>query len=125
MHKKTKIEMSNQRLGVNQLLEVTPNRLLTKNFLRFSSRASCVHDEKRYFLNSFSNVFDRFRPCKRMHKQALAGRIHNSKLHWVIGTINIGLVMVSILMEGLLFGPDLKVSLPWCRKLLQIDLYIV
>ena len=79
---KTKFQMSNQRLGVNQLLGVTPN-CWPKNFffvfLRFSSwalREPLVRMMKKVLFYWFSSVFYRFqfRPCGRVHKHAFAGR---------------------------------------------------
>ena len=77
VQKTTKFQMSNQPLGVNQLLGVTPNCWPTNFFLRFSSQASCVplmHMMKKVLISSFSTVFHRFRQCKHMHKHAFASQ---------------------------------------------------
>ena len=72
--KVAKFQMSNQCLGVNQLLGVTPNRWPTNFFLRFSS---CVSHEplvrmmEKVLFSWFFNVFYCFRPCD-VH--AFAGR---------------------------------------------------
>ena len=75
--KRTKFQMSNQRLGVNQLLGVTPIHWPTNIFLHFSSgtlHESLVRMMKEVLLSRFLNVFNCFWPCKRMPKHGLAGQ---------------------------------------------------
>ena len=78
-----KIPRSNQLLGANQLLGVTPIRWPTNFFLRFATWAS--HEPfmpmmKKVVFCSFSYVFDRFRPCERLRKHAFAGQ--NTQQAW-------------------------------------------
>ena len=75
--KTTKFQMSNQHLGVNQLLGITNNRCATNFFLRFSSWAlhePLVRMMEKVLFSWFSNIFHRSRSCKRMRKHAFAGR---------------------------------------------------
>ena len=70
----TKVQISNQRLGV------TPTRWPTNFFLRFSSRASHVHDEKGTFLL----IFKCFSSFLTMRMHAFAGRNTHSFIQYVL-----------------------------------------
>ena len=82
--KTTKFQMSNQLLGVNQLLRVTPNRWPTNFFFRFSSWASrvpLVSMMKKILFTHFwvfSIVFDHANACASM---CLLVKIHNTCYH--------------------------------------------
>ena len=77
--KRRKFQMSNQHLGVTQLLGVTPNRWPTNFFFIFLRFSSCALREplmqmmKKILFYSFSSVFDCFRPCERVRKHVFAG----------------------------------------------------
>ena len=78
-YKKKKFQMSNQLLGVNQLLWVTPNGWPTNFFLHFSSWAinePLIRMMEKVLFSWFSNVFHRFLPwCASMR---LLVEIHNT-----------------------------------------------
>ena len=73
----TKFQMSNQHLGVNQILWVSPNCWPTNCFICVSTRAPYVSLSAHYEKGTFwqlPSVFHCFQLCEHMHKNAFTGQ---------------------------------------------------